>query len=203
MADSNRFGFFDESPTTEAPKPTSPPPAQTAAPAQTSESSSTGPAPLDDYDGVKPYLVFSLGGTSYATPLLAAREVIEVPAFRAIPNTKDYFLGIANLRGEVVGLIDLRAMLGLATERSQRNSVIIYESESGPLGAMIDEVRGVVNLEQAMITTDVSIKTSVPQKYLQGIGQLPGDELVVVLDLKHILDEDDLLTIRGGELQTA
>ena len=48
----------------------------------------------------------------------AAREVIEVPEARPVPNTKDYFLGISNLRGEVVGLIDLRRMLNIK-ERSE------------------------------------------------------------------------------------
>ena len=135
------------------------------------------------------YLVFCLGGLQYATPLMAAREVIEVPSFRSIPNTKNYFLGIANLRGEVVGLIDLRAKLGLPTDRSDRNSIIIYESESGALGAMIDEIKGVINLDSKDITRDVSIKTSVPQKFLTGVGKINEKDLVIVLDLKKILDE--------------
>lgn len=181
------FGLLNED-EDEAPAPAK----KVEAPPQASPASNTEKA---NKEGER-YLVFTLGGTQYATPLLAAREVIEVPNYRTIPHTKDYFLGISNLRGEVVGLIDLRKMLSLECHEGEKNSVIIYESSSGPLGALIDEITGVINLLEKDISVDVSIKTSVPQKYLRGIGRLPDDELVVVLDLQHVLEEDDLVVLR-------
>ena len=210
MASENQFGFFDEEPKpVESPAP-APAAAQPASQAVSSEqqlepvnASQSEPEPSAKLPAVAPYLVFALGESNYATPLLAAREVIEVPSVRSIPNTKDYFMGISNLRGEVIGLIDLRRMLNIDTELESRNSVVIYESESGPLGAVIDNVRGVINLDQSLITAEVSIKTSVPQQYLQGIGQLPDGELVVVLDLKNILQQDDLLVLRSSLEESA
>lgn len=146
------------------------------------------------------YLVFVLGENLYATPLLAAREVIEVPDFRAIPNTKDYFLGIANLRGEVVGIIDLGGMFGANEPKTdEKQSVIICESRSGPLGAKIDGIRGVVSMNESEITKEVSIKSHVPQEYIRGVGKLESDELAIVLDLDRILDEDDFVSLKKAQ----
>lgn len=203
MDDRSTFGFFDENPNNE----TSPSmqEVKTDLPQQKNqgEGHEDGRKNHETKGGLQRYLVFELGGNKYATPLLAAREVIEVPSFRPIPNTQDYFVGIANLRGEVIGLIDLRKMFGFEHNIHNRSSVIIYESESGPLGALIDQISGVINLDSSDISTEINIKTRVPQKYLMGIGKLPDEELVILLELKHILQEDELLDIKSMNLNVA
>lgn len=203
---SSNFGFFDDEPqevdkpvenaeTLSTPAESSPQEADSTEDPASNAAPHT-PVPGDVLEMNQRYLVFNLSGTKYATPLLAAREVIEVPPFREIPNAKSYFLGLANLRGEVVGIIDLRKMFNLDSEAHERNSIIIYESSSGPLGAMIDEISGVVNLGGDSIAQEVNIKSNVPQKYLKGIAKLNDGELVIVLDLKNVLEEDDLVQIK-------
>ena len=58
------------------------------------------------------YLSFNLGVEEYAVPLLAVREVIAMPEYTPVPYTPPYFLGIMNLRGQVISIMDLRQKLG-------------------------------------------------------------------------------------------
>ena len=67
------------------------------------------------------YLSFSLGSEDYAIPLLSVKEVIAVPEITPIPFTPSHFLGIMNLRGQVISIIDLRSKLGIKTKRERRN----------------------------------------------------------------------------------
>ncbi len=148
-----------------------------------------------DNDLEERYLVFRLGEHDYATALLSTREVIEPLEFREVPNTTDYFLGIANLRGEVVGLVDMGKMLGIQRNESDRNVIIVYESDSGPLGAVIDSIKGVFNISEDMIEKEANIKTKVPMEYFVGVARLE-DQLIPVIELKKLLGENDMVTIR-------
>ena len=120
MAESNKtFGFFKDEPEDTPPSV-----------GGKEDQNSVSKVPADDTIQAvanQRYLVFNLGETKYATPLLSAREVVEVPKYRNIPNAKEYFLGIANLRGEVVTVVDMRKVFGQASAditKASRNVVI-------------------------------------------------------------------------------
>jgi len=61
--------------------------------------------------GADRHLIFALGAEEYSVPLLKVKEVIEVPDITPVPHTPDYYLGIMNLRGQVISIIDLRLKL--------------------------------------------------------------------------------------------
>lgn len=90
-------------------------------------------------------------------------------------------------------MIYLRKMFNIESTVHEKNSVIIYESSSGPLRAMIDEISGVISLDSDSITTAVKVQSNVSQKYLEGIARLPSEDLVIVLDLQNVIEKDDLV----------
>ena len=88
------------------------------------------------------YLVYQLGGESYASPLMEVREVIEYRAAKPIPHTAPFFKGVINVRGEIIGVVDLRTRLGIETGTAP-SAHLIFDAESGPLAAVVDRVHAV------------------------------------------------------------
>jgi hypothetical protein len=76
------------------------------------------------------YLAFSLGAENYAIPLLLVKEVVALPKIRALPQTPAHFLGLMDLRGQVMPVIDLRLKLNIKPSTSLETSVIICDLQS-------------------------------------------------------------------------
>lgn len=145
------------------------------------------------------FLTFQLGHEVYASELLSVREIIEFQKPKPLPNTLDFFRGVINLRGEIVGIIDLRMKFGLqgvdVDDEKQHIPLLIFDSQSGALGAMVDRVGKVCRIDRGKIDHNPNVKSRVPQKYLKGIG-LMDDEMITIIDLRQVLDDGELLEIK-------
>jgi purine-binding chemotaxis protein CheW len=86
------------------------------------------------------YIVFTLGSERFALPLLTVREVIAPPEITPIPFSPNYFLGIMNLRGQVISVLDLRLKLQLKTEKNPENAIVIVDLGNLQLGMWVDSV---------------------------------------------------------------
>lgn len=138
------------------------------------------------------YLNFSLGKEEYAVPLLAVREVIAMPPVRAVPHTPPHFLGIADLRGHVISIIDLRGKLGIKASENADNSVIICDSgtDAGLMGVVVDSVNAVMTPDSKDFSERPTIESKRSTEYILGVLK-KGDRLVLCLDLKKALDVAD------------
>ena len=105
------------------------------------------------------YLLFELNNTVMGTPLLDTREVIESLKTQKVPNTTDYFQGIANFRGEVLGIVNLAKMLGFKETESGRGAVIIFDTDHGPLGIEAHNIIGVKDISSDLIEKKPHIKS--------------------------------------------
>lgn len=92
-------------------------------------------------------LVFEVGGDLFAVAIEDVREVSEVLPFRAMPKSHGALLGLANLRGEVVGLVDMRILLGLTpTDTLGKEVILIFETGQGLMGVLVDRVLATAEL---------------------------------------------------------
>ena len=90
------------------------------------------------------FLSFSLGAEEFAIPLLAVREVIAVPDLTPVPFTPAHVLGIMNLRGQVISVLDLRKKLEINPRENAEIAVIICDLGSLSLGILVDAVNSVL-----------------------------------------------------------
>jgi purine-binding chemotaxis protein CheW len=108
-------------------------------------------------EGHGPSLTFELGGEEYAFPVMRVQEVLELVPVTRVPSTPPYVLGVIDVRGRMVPVVDLAAKLGLGTVSPTRRSCIVLvevevEVESGPgrslvlVGVLVDAVHGLVEL---------------------------------------------------------
>lgn len=159
---------------------------------------------LDSSEGseeqdIAKYLVFRLNQELYATPLLGVREVVEPQAPKPIPNTAKYFLGLINIRGQIIGLVDLRIKLGYQHRDQEHQALLVFDSDSGPVAAMVDSVEAVLSFEPTSIHKNPNVRSQVPTEFLVGIAK-HNEELVTIIDLNKCLASDDYVAITGSKM---
>ena len=137
------------------------------------------------------YLLFKLGKELYGTPLLGVREVVEPQEPKPVPNTVGYFLGVINIRGQIVGVIDLRNRFGHKVEKGPENALMVFNTDAGPMAAWVDQVEAVVRLSDDRIDKKPNVKTSVPPEFMLGIAH-EGERLVTLVDLNKALGKLEL-----------
>lgn len=141
------------------------------------------------------YLVFKLGGELYGTPLLGVREVVEAQPSKEIPHSLPHFAGIINIRGEIVGVIDLRVRFGHPTVESKRNAMMVFQTSGGPMAALVDEIEAVQRIPSGEITKDPNVRTAIPADFLIGIAK-HGGRLITVIDLNSTLGAEHILRVK-------
>lgn len=149
----------------------------------------------DEGQDLNRYLLFTLGGEIYGTPLMAVREVCEFQKAKPIPHTVNSFLGVINIRGEIVGVVDLRLRLNYQAIESKSLALMVFNTEDGALGAVADALEGVAKINKNDIDPKPRIDSRVPTKYILGVGKYKG-HLVTLIDLREVLEREEVVSLR-------
>ncbi len=136
------------------------------------------------------YLCFALGREEYAVPLLSVKEVIALPDITSVPQTPPYFLGIMNLRGQVISVIDLRAKLTIKPLNSAETAVIICDLKPNSVGVVVDSINSVINPSKDQISEKPEIQSQKNTDYIQAVYREKG-RLILLLDISKTLSLGD------------
>jgi purine-binding chemotaxis protein CheW len=148
------------------------------------------------------YLLFCLGDELYGAELLSVREVLEPQKPKAIPQTVRSFLGVVNIRGEIVGVLDLRIRLGYPSEGSNRTAMMVIAGTGAPIAALVDRMDGVAKIPDERIDRNARVENRMPIKYIVGIAQHKG-QLVTIVDLNAVLEHEEFSAISQGLARVA
>ena len=141
------------------------------------------------------YLEFDLGPEHYAVPLLHVKEVIPIPETTKIPRAPSYFLGVMNLRGHIISIIDLRAKLSIKPKTENlEEAVIIVDLKGVQIGIIVDSINKVLAVTKTDVSEVPEISAQVNAKYISGIHR-QEKYLTVLLDLAGVLDINDIKII--------
>lgn len=148
-------------------------------------------------DLVLQWVTFKLQEETYGINVMQVQEVLRYTDIAPVPGAPDYVMGIINLRGNVVTVIDTRARFGLPPSEVTDNSrIVIIESERQVIGIMVDSVAEVVYLKQSEIDTAPNVGTDEGAKFIQGVSNRDG-ELLILVDLNKLLSDDEWEEIRS------
>ena len=136
------------------------------------------------------FLVFSIGGEQFASPLLSVREVLEYQKPKHMPNMVNYFPGVINVRGAIVGVIDLRAKFGVPATIETRTAMLLCDTEKGAIAAIVDRVESVQEIQEVDIERKPTIKSKIENEYILGVAKTTSS-LITVIDLHKSLVEDE------------
>lgn len=142
------------------------------------------------------FIEFSLGNEDYAIPLLMVREVISVPETTPIPKAPVHFMGIMNLRGQVISVIDLRKKMKVDVSKELEEAVIIVDIGGMNIGVVVDSINKVLAFSTEDVCEVPEIEQQVNSNYILGVYK-KENSLTVLLDIARVLDLKDLEAIKG------
>jgi len=144
------------------------------------------------------FLCFSLGSEEFAIPLLSVREVIAMPEITPVPQTPPHFLGIMNLRGQVISVMDLRTKLSIKPDPKAETAIIICDLNPNSIGIVVDSINSVLNPSAKEISEKPEIQSQKNTEYIQGVFR-SHDKLILLLDVAKTLGSGDLQALSKGQ----
>jgi purine-binding chemotaxis protein CheW len=138
------------------------------------------------------FLTFEVGDELFAVPILAVQEIRGWEKAAHIPHSQDHILGIINLRGTVVPVLDVRARLGLPAREATQTTVVIVvriASASGTrtVGCVVDAVSDVATIDEGQVMPAPEACGSVDSHFLSGVATIEK-RLVLLLDVGRLIE---------------
>ncbi len=142
------------------------------------------------------YLAFNLDKEVFAFDISKVREVLEFVVVTKVPQTPDMMKGVINLRGSVVPVVDMRIKFGMGeTEKTVNTVIIIIEIDldgtSTMIGALVDSVQEVIDLDLGQIEPPPQIGTKLNTDFIRGMGKQDG-QFLIILDIEKIFSSEEL-----------
>ncbi len=136
-------------------------------------------------------VTFRLKDETYGINVMQVQEVLRVAEIAPVPGAPHYVLGIINLRGNVVTVIDTRVRFGLpSSEINDLSRIIVIESEAQVVGILVDSVAEVVDLHISEIDSAPNVGNDESSRYIQGVASRDSN-LLIVVDLNKLLSEEE------------
>ena len=140
---------------------------------------------------VMQWVTFRLGDEKYGINVMQVQEVLRVAEIAPVPGAPSYVLGIINLRGNVVTVIDTRNRFGLMSRDTDDSSrIVIIETASHIIGILVDSVAEVVELRSSDIETAPNVGNEETSRYIQGVTSR-DNELLILVDLNRFLSDEE------------
>lgn len=153
------------------------------------------PRAREETQQVKQLVSFRIAKEEFGVDILMVQEIIRLPAITPIPNASEWILGMINLRGRIIPIVDLRTQLrmsGLVGEENERKRrILIIEMGGHVTGFVVDSVSEVMKIPVDEIEPAPNLVTSsISAAYISGVIKLPN-RLIILLDFKQILKTKD------------
>ena len=142
-------------------------------------------------DEVLQWVTYRLGDETYGINVMQVQEVLRHTEIAPVPGAPEYVIGIINLRGNVVTVIDTRARFGLPEgEITDNTRIVIIEAEKQVIGILVDSVAEVVYLKASEIDEAPNVGNDDSARFIQGVSNREG-ELLILVDLNQLLSDDE------------
>jgi purine-binding chemotaxis protein CheW len=140
---------------------------------------------------VEQFVSFRIGEEEFGIDILLLQEIIRVPNITPVPNAPHFVLGMINLRGRIIPVIDLRQRLLIRgvdpRQNDKKTRILIVEMHSHVTGFIVDSVSEVLKVPVHDIEpTPHLFTTSIDNEYIKGVVKLPK-RLITLLDFERIL----------------
>jgi purine-binding chemotaxis protein CheW len=154
------------------------------------------------------YVTFSLGEELFGVEVTRTREILSITPVTKVPQTPEYLLGVINLRGQVVPVVDMRLKLGLpAGEETEDTCIIVVEvqvdGEAIVVGALADAVREVLEIRSDQIEPPPRLGTRLKTEFINGMGKV-DEQFLILLNIDRVFNSDDLAIVQdAGQINAA
>ena len=137
---------------------------------------------------------FKIGNEEYGINILQVQEIHKVPEILKLPFSHDHILGVIDLRGKVIPIVDLGKKFGMVAALGKSSRIVVVDIGGKKIGLAIDSVSNVVKIDTDKIDPPPPVVRGIAGKYIIGVAKLDAGFLVV-LDINQIFSSEELATL--------
>lgn len=143
----------------------------------------------ESHEDMVRWITFQLGDEVYGIEVKQVREILLINNILPVPGSPDYVLGITNIRGNVVTVLDARKRINLETiEHTENSRMIVLESEGDVAAIVVDNVADILDLPESRIDLNPKLKVNSDSKYINGVVTHPGG-LIIILNAEKFITQ--------------
>jgi purine-binding chemotaxis protein CheW len=142
-------------------------------------------------DTLRQLLVFSLGKEKYAMDVRVLKRIVWVGDITPVPGVPKHILGIINLQGDIVSVVDLKQLLGLQTQKAPRPCIMVTSAGGMDVGFMVDSADDLIDLPSRSIDLPLITVEREYAEFLEGEARV-HETLVAILDYERIMGSEGM-----------
>ncbi|NOQ24425.1 MAG: chemotaxis protein CheW [Bacteroidales bacterium] len=149
---------------------------------------------------INSYLSFNLGEEEFAAHVGKVLNILEMTKITEVPRSPDYMKGVINLRGAVLPVIDTRIKFGMTPTVYTTNTCIVVmevemEGDMVQVGALVDSVQAVLELDEAQIQPPPSIGSKYKSEFIYGVAKVE-ENFIMLLDMEKVFSSDEIVSLK-------
>mgnify|MGYP003990776527 CR=1 FL=1 len=138
------------------------------------------------------FLNFYLEKESYGIEIRHVTEIIVLQEITKVPDLPGFIIGVVNLRGNVISVMDMRMRFHLETrEYDDRTCIVVVNIKDLAIGLLVDAVNEVLNIPEEQVDPPPKTHSGIKSSYVMGMGKV-DDQVKILLDIEKILQEEEL-----------
>ena len=140
---------------------------------------------------LKQFVVFQLEDELYGVDIHQVIRIEKMLPLTRVPNAPAFVMGVCNLRGSVIPVIDLKKRLALPSRQDENAKIIIVNVGKQVVGMTIDSTVDVSSIQSDEIEPSPTLVTGIDAQFIQGVAKL-SNRLLIILDMERVLTVDQL-----------
>ena len=145
---------------------------------------------------INSYLTFKLGEEEFAAHVGKVLNILEMTKITEVPKSPDYMKGVINLRGSVLPVIDTRIKFGMTPTEYTPNTCIVVmdidmDGDSIHVGALVDSVQAVLEIEDTQILPPHSIGHKYRSEFIEGVANI-NDSFIMILNMDEVFSSEEV-----------
>lgn len=136
-------------------------------------------------------VTFSLSGKDYAIDIMNVKEIAKAGNFTYVPNVLPFVVGVYNLRGDIIPILDMRMFFNIRTapaKKDELENLLILTVEEQTFGIIVDKIDKVVGVQKSSIQPPHPLFSDVNIKYISGVIE-SNKRLYILLDIERIFSK--------------
>lgn len=148
-------------------------------------------------------VVFKLGAEEYGIKIEQVKEVTTTPEIARMPKTPAFIKGVANIRGDIIAIMDLKERFNInkneGTVKKDISYILVVESVDYTIGLIVNDVPLTLSIPFSQIdkTPNIVREKNIHANYIEGIGKTDDGRLIIILDIYKILSLEEVQQLPG------
>ena len=135
------------------------------------------------------FFIFEIDGEDYGVEVANVKEILPVQKITKVPQMPGFIEGITNLRGDLIGVLDVRKRFSkMPKEYDEQTCIVVIEYNNYTLGLIVDGVKATQTIEQENVAPPPNAKLNSYNQFIRNIGKV-GNSVKLLLDLERFLEQ--------------